>query len=105
MASKFYGGRRCAIEIRAAEVPVDYATKARKADREFNGAGYVRNGPPGPVLTFLRSMPPTIGQCCHWQDQARVMIANLNSRAFSRVSLRGVARRSKQYDSIRFSIF
>jgi len=36
-------------------------TNAHKADREFNGAEFVRNGPPGPVLTLLRSMPPTIG--------------------------------------------
>ena len=34
-------------------------TNAHKADREFNGAEFVRNG--RTVLTLLRSMPPTIG--------------------------------------------
>jgi len=41
--------------------PTDYEVRVRKADREFNGAEYVWNGPPGPALTLLRSMPPTIG--------------------------------------------
>ena len=58
---KSYGGRGCASDIRAAEVPADYKAKARKADREFSGSGYVRNEPPDPVLTLLRSMPPTTG--------------------------------------------
>ena len=30
-------------------------------NREFSGVEYVRSGPHGPVLTLLRSMPPTIG--------------------------------------------
>ena len=42
-------------------MPTNYEAKARKTDREFSGVEYVRNGPPGPVLTLLRSMPPTIG--------------------------------------------
>jgi len=37
------------------------ARKARKADRELGVVEYVRNGPPGSVLTLLRSMLPTIG--------------------------------------------
>jgi len=65
MTPMYYGGSVApghAADIRAVEVPMDYEVKARKADREFNGVEYVRNGPPGPVLTFLlRSMPPTIG--------------------------------------------
>jgi len=103
-------------------MPTDYEAKALKADRELNGAEYMRNGPPGPVLNLLRFMPPTIGlvigaqgelsrsikhfvsNCaekgsisperfgCHGKDQARGMIANFNSRVFGRVSLRGVAR-------------
>jgi len=40
---------------------MDYEAKAHKADRKFNGAEYVRNGPPGPMLTLLRSIPLTIG--------------------------------------------
>ena len=36
-------------------------SEARKADHEFSGAEYVRNGPPGPVLTLLRYVPPTTG--------------------------------------------
>ena len=47
-----------AADIRAAEVPVDYETKARKVDAEYNGWPYQRGGPPGPVLTLLRSLPP-----------------------------------------------
>jgi len=43
------------------EVPTDYEVKTRKADREFSGAEYVRNGPPGPVLALLRSLPLTTG--------------------------------------------
>ena len=64
MTPKYYCGsvaRGHAADIRAAEVPTDYEVKARKADREFSGVEYVRNGPPGPVHTLLRSMPPTIG--------------------------------------------
>jgi len=63
MTPRYYGGfvaRGYAADIRATEVPADYKAKARKADRDFNGVGYVRNGPPGPVLALLRSMPPTI---------------------------------------------
>ena len=56
MASKFYGERACAVEIRAAEVPMDYEAKARKVD--FNVRAH---GPLSPVLALLRSMPPTIG--------------------------------------------
>jgi len=40
---------------------MDYEAKALKADHEFSGTEYVRNGPPGPVLALLRSMPPTTG--------------------------------------------
>ena len=40
---------------------MDCEVKVRKAHREFSGAEYVRNGPPGPELTLLRSMPLTIG--------------------------------------------
>ena len=40
---------------------MDFEVKARKANREFSSAEYVRIGPPGPVLTLLRSMPPTTG--------------------------------------------
>jgi len=36
-------------------------TKARKADRDSEGAEHVQNGPTGHVLALLRSMPPTIG--------------------------------------------
>ena len=45
-------------DTRAAEVPADYETKARKVDAEYNGLPYQRGGPPGPVLTLLRSLPP-----------------------------------------------
>ena len=38
------------------------------------------------------SISPERFGCCHGKDQARVMIANFINRAFSRVSLRGVAR-------------
>jgi len=60
---KYYGSvaRGHAGDIRAAEVPTDYEVKARKADREFSGAEYARNRPPGPVLTLLKSMPPMTG--------------------------------------------
>ena len=62
---KYYGGsvaRGHAADIRAAEVQRDYEVKARKADRELSSVEYVlRNGPPGPVLTLMRSVPPTIG--------------------------------------------
>ena len=64
MTLKYYGGsvaRGHAADIRAAEVPMEYEVKARMADRKFSGVGYVRNGPPGPVLTLLRSVPPTTG--------------------------------------------
>jgi len=101
---------------------MDYEAKARNVDREFNSAEYVRNAPPGPVLTLLRSMPPTTGLvvghegssrsfeqlvsdcaekrsisperfgCCYGQDQARGMIANFINRAFGLVSLRCMAR-------------
>ena len=50
-----------AADIRAAEVPADYETKARKVDAEYNGWPYQRGGPPGPVLTLLRSLPPVTG--------------------------------------------
>jgi len=63
MAPKYYGAsvaRGYAAGIWAAEVLVDYETKARKADRKFNGLEYVRSGPPGLVLNLLRSTPPTI---------------------------------------------
>jgi len=43
------------------EVPADYETKARKVDAEYNGWPYRRGGPPGPVLTLLRSLPPVTG--------------------------------------------
>ena len=47
---KYYGGstaRGPAADFRAAEVLTDYEAeaKARKADLEFSGFGYVRNGP------------------------------------------------------------
>ena len=42
-------------DTRAAEVPADYETKARKVDAEYYGWPYKRGGPPGPVLTLLRS--------------------------------------------------
>jgi len=35
--------------------------KARKVDAEDNGWLYQRGGPPGPVLTLLRSLPPVTG--------------------------------------------
>jgi len=36
---------------------MDYEAKAaRKADREFNGAEYVRNKPPGPMLALLNEV-------------------------------------------------
>jgi len=42
-------------------VPADYEAKARKADPEFSDVEYVRNGPPSPMLTLLRSMlPPSV---------------------------------------------
>jgi len=71
MTSRYYDGARgCAADIWAAEVPMDYEAKARKADRKFNGSEYVRNGPPGPVLALLWSMPPSTrrtgrGTCAH----------------------------------------
>ena len=46
-------------DTRAAEVPADYETKARKAD--YSGWPHLRGGPPGPVLTLLRSLPPVTG--------------------------------------------
>jgi len=64
MTPKYNGGsvaRGHAADIWATEVPINYEVKVRKADREFNGVEYVRNGPPDPVLTLLRSMPPTTG--------------------------------------------
>jgi len=48
-------------DTRAAEVPADYETKARKVDAEYNGWPYQRGGPPGPVLTLLRFLPPVTG--------------------------------------------
>ena len=39
----------------------DYEVKARKVDAEYNGWPYQRGGPPGPVLTLLRSLPPVTG--------------------------------------------
>jgi len=51
-----------AANIRAVEVPADYETKARKVDAEYNGWPYQRGGPPGPVLTLLRSLPPVTGE-------------------------------------------
>jgi len=104
------------------EVPADYETKARKVDAEYNGWPYQRGGPPGPVLTLLRSLPPATGLgvgfagefsreveqfitavaekgavlerfgCCHGSDQARGVIASFVRRTFGRTSLRGVAR-------------
>ena len=53
--------RGCASDIWAAKVPMDYEAKGREADRELSGVEYVRNGPPGPILTLLRFMPPTTG--------------------------------------------
>ena len=48
-------------DTRAAEVPTDYETKARKVDTEYNGWPYQRGGPLGHVLTLLRSLPPVTG--------------------------------------------
>ena len=48
-------------DTRAAEVPANYEVKAQKADAEYSGWPYQRGGPPGPVLTLLRSLPPAIG--------------------------------------------
>ena len=48
-------------DTRAAEVPADYEVKAMKVDAEYNGWPYQRGGPPGPVLTLLRSLPPVTG--------------------------------------------
>jgi len=45
----------------AAEVPADYETGARKVGAEYHGWPYQRGGPPGPVLTLLRSLPPVTG--------------------------------------------
>ena len=68
-------------DTRAAEVPADYETKARKVDAEYNGWPYQCGGPPGPVLTLLRSLPPVTGLgvgfaggFSHevWQSQKRV---------------------------------
>ena len=42
-------------------MPTQNEVKARKADREFNGVEYARDGPPGPVLALLRSLFPTTG--------------------------------------------
>jgi len=61
MTSKNYDRRGCAADIQAADVSKDYEAKDRKTDREFSGVEFVRNGPPGSVLTFFRSMPPTTG--------------------------------------------
>jgi len=64
MIPRYYGGSAAwghAANIRAAEVPTDCKVKARTADREFDGAEYVRNGPPDPVLALLKSMLSTIG--------------------------------------------
>ena len=47
-------------DTRAAEVPTDYETKARKVDAEYSGWPYQRGGPPGPVLTLF-SLPPVTG--------------------------------------------
>ena len=47
--------------IRAAEVPADYETKARKVDAKYNDWPYQRGGPPGPVLALLHSLPPVTG--------------------------------------------
>ena len=63
-SEKFYRtsiARGRAVEIRAAEIPADYETKARKVYAEYNGWPYQRGGPPGPVLTLLRSLPPVTG--------------------------------------------
>ena len=58
MAPTYYRARGYAADTRGAKVPVDYEAKAREADREFSGVEFVvRNGPPGPILTFLRSVP------------------------------------------------
>jgi len=48
-------------DTRAAEVPTDHETEARKVGAEYSGWPYQRGGPPGPVLTFLRSLPPVTG--------------------------------------------
>jgi len=79
------------------KVPMDNEAKTRKADCEFNGAEYVRNGPAGPVLALLRyasddrgvrgeisrsvkqfvsdcaekgSISPKRFRCCHGKNQA-----------------------------------
>jgi len=93
---------------------------ARKTDREFKGVEYVRNGPPGPMLTLLRSLPRCRGSGggsraasnssrltalrrdrSAWgasgaamgrtRPEARVMIASSINRAFGRVSVCSVA--------------
>ena len=48
-------------DTRAAEVPADYETRARKVGTEYSGWPYQRGGPPGPVLTPLRSLLPVTG--------------------------------------------
>ena len=50
-----------AADTRAAGVPADYETRARKVGVEYNGWPYQRGSPPGPVLTLLRSLPPVTG--------------------------------------------
>ena len=40
----------------------DYEVKAHKADDEVNGAEYVRNGPPGPVLTLIGLVIGALGE-------------------------------------------
>ena len=43
------------------EVPADYETKAQEVGAEYSGWPYQRGGPPGLVLTLLRSLPPATG--------------------------------------------
>ena len=83
-------------DTRAAEVLADYETKARKVDAEYNGWPYQRGGPPGPVLTLLRSLPPVTGLGVGSPASSRTELGSLSRqlvrRAFGRTSLRGVAR-------------
>ena len=80
---------------------MEYEAEARKADREFSGAEYVRDTGGGlsrSAKQFVSdcaekvSIIPERLRCCHGQNEARVMISNFINRSFGGVSVRGVAR-------------